>query len=228
MAGKVMEHFYGNSTSNQAITFKDNKRLDSTSPHGLMEDVVAFETKLAAATPPEEDLNDVMKTHNPMTPAELSRVLSDVDFEDIISELAPKGYSAHHVIVSSPSYLEDLSKIFDTTSRETLQRFLVWKVVQNYASRVEDPAVKPLKQFKNKLQGKPADTEEERWRTCIKSADSDLGWISSKFFVDSAFSPSAKQFGDQIVADIKNSFVNILNDADWMTDAVRDRSIKKV
>ena len=228
MAGEVMENFYSNATSNQTITFKDSKRHASTSSRGLMEDVVAFETKLAAATPPEEDLNDVTKTYNPVTLAELSKVLSDIDFEDIISDFAPKGYSAHHVIVSSPSYLKELSRILETTSRETLQKFLAWKVVQNYASRVEDSAMKPLTRFKNKLQGKPADAEEERWRTCIKSADTDLGWILSKFFVDNAFSPSAKKFGDQIVTDIKDSFVNILNDADWMTDAVRNRSIKKV
>ena len=227
IASKVMEHFYGNSTSNETTMFRDSKHLAAA--HGLMKDVVAFETKLAAATPAEEDLNDVTKTYNPMTPAELSQlVLSEIDFEYVISELAPKGYSAHHVIVASPSYLKDLSKVLDTTSRETLQNFLVWKVVQNYASRVEDPAIQPLKQFKNKLQGKAPDAVEERWRTCIKSADSDLGWILSKFFVDSAFSPSAKQFGDQIVTDIKDSFVNILNDANWMTDEVRGRSIKKV
>ena len=44
----------------------------------------------------------------------------------------------------------------------------------------------------------------------------------------SAFSPSAKKFGDQIVTDIKDSFDTILKDAEWMTEEVRAKSVAKV
>jgi endothelin-converting enzyme len=183
---------------------------------------------MAALTPPEEDLNDITKTYNPMTVDELDVVLPQVSLAYIIGELAPKGYHAHQVIVSSPAYLKGLSKLIGETSSETLSAFLVWKTIQRYAFRIEDPALKPLKQFNNVLQGKDPDAVPERWRTCIASVDRDLGWILSKFFVDNAFSPAAKQFGDQIVTDIKDSFVEILTDTTWMTEEVRNRSIKKV
>ena len=61
---------------------------------------------------------------------------------------------------------------------------MVWKAIQSYSSRIEAPAIMPLKRFDNRLQGKEPDAVEDRWRTCVKACDSDLGWILSKFFVD--------------------------------------------
>lgn len=229
MAAQVMDNFYKKTPSNDSSNlWGSQKQIELINSVSLMKGVVAFETRVAALTPPEEDLNDVTKTYNPMTPANVSETLPDIDFEHIIAELAPKGYSADTVIAASPKYLKDLSKVLKSTPRQTVQAFLVWKVILSYASRVEDPALKPLNEFNNELRGKDPDAVEERWRTCIRSADNDLGWILSKYFVDNAFSPSAKKFGDSIVTDIKESFVNILGDADWMTDEVRERSIKKV
>jgi endothelin-converting enzyme len=219
MAVKVMDHFYQNSSSNSTVATVNSRRLWSVSSGDLAKEVVSFETMMAALMPPEEDLNDITKTYNPMTLDDVAKTLPQVSFEHIITELAPKDYSTDRVIVSSPAYLEGLSKLLSNAMPETLPAFLVWN---------EDPALKPLKQFNNIVQGKDPDAVPERWRTCIGTVDRDLGWILSKFFVDNAFSPAAKQFGDQIVTDIKDSFVDILTEATWMTEEVRQRSIKKV
>jgi endothelin-converting enzyme len=228
MAAKVMDHFFQKPSSDNTIAAVNSNHLLSITSSELAKNVVAFETQMAALTPPEEDMNDITEIYNPMTLAEVAKVLPQISFQRIITELAPKNYSADRVIVSSPTYLEGLSELLSNSSWETVSAFLVWKTIQRYASRIEDPAVKPLKQFNNVLQGKDPDAAPERWRICIRAVDRDLGWILSKFFVDSAFSPAAKEFGDQIVTDIKGSFVDFLTGATWMTEKVRQRSIKKV
>lgn len=53
------------------------------------------------------------------------------------------------------------------------------------------------------------------------------GWILSKFFVEKAFSEEAKDFGDQIVSEIKVQFIKKLRGAEWMSKDVRDLGIKK-
>lgn len=53
------------------------------------------------------------------------------------------------------------------------------------------------------------------------------GWILSKFFVEKAFSEEAKQFGDQIVSDIKDQFIKKLRGAEWMSEEVRDLGVEK-
>lgn len=60
-----------------------------------------------------------------------------------------------------------------------------------------------------------------------EAADVIIGWILSKFFVEKAFSEEAKQFGDQIVSDIKAQFIRKLRGAEWMSKDVRDLGIEK-
>lgn len=200
----------------------------STKSADLVEGIVSLEFKLAQATPDEEDAEDVTKYYNPMNLDQIKRLLPQLSVQHLISTLAPLDFKPEKLIVGSPSYLKALSEILQETSAEALQAYFVWKTVQAYAYKVEDDALKPLKRFNNELLGKDPDASEERWRTCIKVADNGLGWILSKFFVEKAFSEEAKQFGDQIVSDIKAQFIKKLRGAEWMSKDVRDLGIEKV
>jgi endothelin-converting enzyme len=73
-----------------------------------------------------------------------------------------------------------------------------------------------------------ADSEPERWRTCVSHVDDGLGWILSRFFVEKSFSAKAKDFGDQIVSDIKDVFVDKLKATTWMDQSVIKLGIEKV
>ena len=235
---KILKHFFDKSPGNGTLaqyrrsSMSLNKPVYSMVPQleveKLAQGVVDLEVKLAAATPPTEDQEDVTKYYNPMTVAETHALLPQVSFDHIFSQLAPEGYSPKRIIVGSPEYMADLSKLLTSANKEILQAFLVWKAVQTYEKKVEDPSLKPLKAFKNELRGLDPSAKEERWRTCIDAVDEDLGWILSKFFVESAFSEASKKFGDQVVTDIRHSFGKTLEHTEWMTKDVRDRAIKKV
>ena len=194
----------------------------------LVEKIIAFESKLAKLTPDTEDAEDVTFYYNPMTPEEANALLPNLSIASIVSQYSPSGCEPRKYIIESPSYLEGVTEILKSTSAETLQAYFVWKTVQTYAYKVEDDALKPLKRFNNKLQGKDLDAEEERWRTCIKVVDGSLGWILSKFFVEKAFSKEAKNFGDRIISDIKAQFIKKLGEAEWMDKNVQDLGIDKV
>lgn len=45
--------------------------------------------------------------------------------------------------------------------------------------------------------------------------------------MEKAFSEEAKDFGDQIVSDIKVQFIKKLREAEWMSQKVRDLGIEK-
>ncbi len=147
----------------------------STNNAELVESIVLFESKLAQATPDEEDAEDVTKYYNPMSLDQIKGLLPQLSVQYLISTLAPADFKAKKLIVGSPSYLKALSEILRETSAETLQAYFVWKTVQAYAYKVEGDALKPLKRFNNELLGKDPDASEERWRTCIKVVDNGLG-----------------------------------------------------
>ncbi|KAI4089474.1 MAG: hypothetical protein LQ344_005388 [Seirophora lacunosa] len=193
----------------------------------LVKAVVSLEADLASASPDEEDAQDVTKYYNPRSLAEVDSLLPQISTTSILSILAPPGYAPKKIIVGSPSYLQALSQKLQNTRPETLRAYFVWKAVQSYVDEVDDEAVVPLKRFNKKLQGKDPDSSEDRWRTCVRAADRGLGWILSKFFIEEAFSKEAKAFGDQIIYDIKDQFIEKLRVAEWMSPDVREVAIEK-
>ncbi len=73
---------------------------------------------------------------------------------NILNKLAPSDYTTDRLIVASPTYMKNLTQILSSTSRETLQTYFIWKVVQAFASEIEADEIKPYTRFSNKLQGK--------------------------------------------------------------------------
>ncbi|KAL9129346.1 MAG: hypothetical protein Q9217_002184 [Psora testacea] len=224
--GQVLEALLKEATPNSTAS-SGSSRLFTQSAE-LVEKIVVLESKLAKVTPDTEDAEDVTFYYNPLTFEETRTLLPQLSMQHLISSLAPHAPQPPRVIVGSPLYLKTLAWVLKETSAETLQAYFVWKAVQAYAYKVEDNALKPLKRFNNEIQGKDPDATEDRWRSCVKFADNGLGWILSKFFVEKAFSEGAKNFGDQIVSDIKLQFVEKLKKAEWMSKDVRELGIKKV
>ena len=223
--GSVLEGLLREAQSHGILS--DLSTRFSSRNEDLVKDIVDFETALASATPKTEDAQDVTKYYNPRTLAEAQTSLPEISLEYLISNLAPSGCKVDKLIVGFPSYLNSTSHLLKTTKLETIQAYLVWKIVQNYVNAVEDPALKPLLRFNNELRGKDPDASEERWRTCVKSMDQDLSWLLSKFFVDQAFSKGAKEFGDHIVSAIKDQFILKLKEVAWMSKDVKNLGIEK-
>ncbi|EXJ93893.1 hypothetical protein A1O1_02286 [Capronia coronata CBS 617.96] len=196
----------------------------SVTAHSLVE----FEKKLAAASPDAEDRDDVTKYYNPMSLTDADSLVPQLNLSNILKNLVPSGYNLDRVIVMAPEYLKDLAKLLDETSEDTLRSYFLWKAIQSYAGYIEADAVTPYRQFSNELQGKDPDSKPERWRTCVGHVDDGLGWLLSRFFVEKAFSAKAKDFGDQIVSDIKDQFIKKLKSTEWMEPEVVDLAIRKV
>ncbi|KKY37912.1 putative endothelin-converting enzyme [Diaporthe ampelina] len=213
-------------THNVLSTF-DSPDSPGTLNKKLVDSLVDFEYSLAASSPDPEDLSDITKVYNPRSLDEAEAYNPAISVKDII-RLFAGDYKPSKIIVASPDYLKSLAKILESESREVIQAYLAWKVVQSWGGSVEDDSVEPLRRFNNKLQGKEPDVKAERWRTCINVVDSDLPWILSRFFIERAFSKEAKDLGDQIIHDIKDSFVVKLNHSEWMTEKVREFAIDKV
>lgn len=139
----------------------------------LVDDLIKFEASLAAASPDPEDASDVTQYYNPRTIKQAQKYIPEISISTIISNFTG-GYEPSKIIVMSPDYLQSLSAILKSQSRQVLQAFFVWKTVQAWGSSIEDDAVQPLQRFRNKLQGKAADVKGERWRTCVSTVGSDL------------------------------------------------------
>ncbi|KAG9244303.1 peptidase family M13 [Calycina marina] len=196
--------------------------------------IVVLEKRLAAASPDASDLSDITLTYNPMTIKQASNLTPDIQLGSIISSLAPPNVKTDRLIVNSPEYMRHLSTILSVTPRDVLQSYFQWKVIQEYSEVVEAEELKPYSRFTNVLSGKDPDSTSERWKTCVNhlnsayDPNSGLGWILSRFYVEEAFSAKAKEFGDQVVTDIKDRFTDKLKAIEWMDEDTTKLAIDKV
>jgi len=97
-----------------------------------------------------------------MTLNDADKLTPQIHLSTIINSLAPSDVSMDRIIVASPSYMTNLTTILSETSKEVLQTYFIWKVVQSYASVIEADELKPYERFTNELQGKVRRTFELR------------------------------------------------------------------
>jgi endothelin-converting enzyme len=155
-------------------------------------------------------------------------MLPEVSYAEMIRNRFPQGYSTDRVLVAVPEYMKSLSKLLQTTSPDVLEAFFYWKITQSLVPYINRDLVKPYYKFQAMLSGADPDAKPERWRTCLSYVGSHVGWIISRFYVDKAFSEKSKNEGNQIVLDIKNQYVKLLTDSDWMDKSVVKEAIDKV
>lgn len=101
--------------------------------------------------------NSVEKYYNAMALKDAAELTPQIHLSVIINSLAPSDVTTNRVIVASPDYMRNLTRVISETPKEVLQTYFIWKLVQNYASVVEADELKPYSRFSNKLQGKVHD-----------------------------------------------------------------------
>jgi endothelin-converting enzyme len=89
-----------------------------------------------------------------MSLAEADSLTPQIRLSKIIDGLAPADFKTTRLIVMSPPYMEDLASILNSTSKEVLQTYFLWKAIQAFSSDIEADAIKPYRRFTNELQGK--------------------------------------------------------------------------
>ncbi|KAI1761697.1 endothelin-converting enzyme 1 [Hypoxylon sp. FL1150] len=194
----------------------------------LAKSVVELEAKIASFTPPPEDQSDVTKYYNIVNIADVGKIGPAIGLDSVIQALVPENYTADTMLLAFPEFLGNVSEVVSQASKSTVQSYLIWQLINVYSSYVEAPETHPIDRFSNSLSGKDPDTKPERWKTCVSYVDSTLGWILSRFYIEAAFSDEAKEYGDQIILDIKHQFISKLNDLSWMDDSVKKLAVNKV
>jgi endothelin-converting enzyme len=166
-------------------------------------------------------------SYNPMTPMELDQLVPQISISKYLKAQAPPTYDVKTVIVSTVDYYKNLSSIIRSADRQTLHDYLQWRLIEVWGLRLHNDFNRPLRRFANIMAGKDPDAVPVRWRTCLKEVDFGLGWIESGFFVQRAFGPQSKEFGDRIIHDIKDMFTERFKGLDWMSDTVKTVAAKK-
>lgn len=166
---------------------------------------------------------------NPTPISDVDALIPQVGIQKIIKLLAPKDYDSAQITVTVPRYFANMSTLLDATPRTTIENYFIWKVIQGWESSViAKETFTPYRRLRNKLNGREPDAETERWRKCLSYVDDNLGWILSRFFVEKSFSAKDRDFGNEIIARMREVYISKFENLEWMDDSVKAEAVKKI
>lgn len=191
--------------------------------------VVDFEKKLADKSDFNEYFQDPERIYNLLSLSELAKAAPAVDWGLYVNRLTPA--TAPHpgkIIVTSPAYVGNVSKLFESENTRTLQAYFTWQVVSSYADALGDEVRAPLRRFGAKLTGADPKAVKPRWKTCLSEIDNSLGFLAGRYYVIDKFGVSTKKRADDFVNSIKEVFLARLPELTWLDDVTRERAVEKV
>ncbi len=187
--------------------------------------VLAFETDLAKVSLSATDRRDPQKTFHPMDAAGLASLTPNFDWGTYYKTIgiAPPA----KINVSAPDYMAAFSADLKTWTPAQIQTYLKWRVVHAAASALPQAFVDANWDFYSKtLQGSKA--QLPRWQRCVGATDGTLGEVLGKVYVAQTFPPKAKAQALAMVQTIKSTLRSDLAGLDWMSDATRQKAVKKL
>ncbi|XP_066144511.1 endothelin-converting enzyme homolog isoform X2 [Euwallacea fornicatus] len=201
-----------------------------------MEDVIAFETRLATITTPSDQRRDEESLYHLMTVAELQESANFIDwrtfFENAMKVVKNKKVdSKQQLVVYAPEYLVNLTKLINeyrntSDGQITLSNYLVWQTVKVFVSYLSKPFRDAYKGLRAALSG-PDGAEEPQWRYCIQDTNTVLGFALGAIFVREVFNPQSKVQAEIMISEVRNAFIKNFNNLNWMDSQTRERAIEK-
>jgi predicted metalloendopeptidase len=207
--------------------------------------VTDLQTKLSKIVPDQEALleftvseysedfvscvDNAQATFESMTPAQLEKLVPEIDISKYLQVQAPSNYTIKTVNVYNSKYFKGLSTILKSADRKTLHDYFEWGLVRSWISGLHKDYTTPLVKFHEKMGVKDQDFTGPRWKTCLGEMDEELGWLTSAFFVQRAFSPAAnaKALGERIIHDVNNVYVAKLEAPSFTSDVLKALLLSK-
>jgi len=174
------------------------------------------------------DIADPVLAYNAYNLTTLTKLAPFIHWPEYFSGFAPRLFP-DPVIISTPSYFDNLSHILDKTSDDELEAYFVWKTVQNLGSLLgpRETARKEVTQLNNYLSGVEEGVRASREGVCLQSLLDNYGFMVGRFFVKEAFTGDSKAYAETIIKSAVQAFKDRLPELDWIDEKSRKGAEEK-
>ncbi|MEI7909063.1 MAG: M13-type metalloendopeptidase [Verrucomicrobiota bacterium] len=188
-------------------------------------EIVAFESRLAAASWERAEHRDRDKTYNPMSPAELAAYAPGFDFAAL---LGARGLGkVPRLIVGDNTAFPKKAAIFAETPLETLQAWMAFGIADASAPYLSKAFVDASFGFRAKtLSGQPE--QRARWKRGVVLTDEVLGEAVGQIYVARFFPAESKRQMLELVNNVRTVLAERINRLDWMGDDTKKAAQQKL
>ncbi|EDL81276.1 mel transforming oncogene-like 1 (predicted), isoform CRA_a [Rattus norvegicus] len=196
-----------------------------------MAQVLHLETHLANATVPQEKRHDVTALYHRMGLEELQERFGLKGFnwtlfiQNVLSSVQVELLPNEEVVVYGIPYLENLEEIIDVFPAQTLQNYLVWRLVLDRIGSLSQRFKEARVDYRKALYG--TTMEEVRWRECVSYVNSNMESAVGSLYIKRAFSKDSKSIVSELIEKIRSVFVDNLDELNWMDEESKKKAQEK-
>ncbi|KAL1919582.1 uncharacterized protein VTP21DRAFT_1513 [Calcarisporiella thermophila] len=196
----------------------------------ISEKIVIFEKQLMEHFLPQQQLSNPKLSYNLMNITTLQRLAPLLDwdshFKQLYSNASPAPLDVD-LIVSWPYYAGNLSSIIAKTHSPTIQAFLLWRTISEYANYLPERLTQSLRKLNDVLSGTKRNIDSPRWRTCINEVSKFIWHVPGRHFALRRFGPESRNALKELIDNIRQEFIMTLPHLDWLDEKTRVNALKK-
>ena len=201
------------------------ERLGFDAAGSLADDVVALETRLAAAHPTAEERHDYAGSVHSYTLEQVAETVPGFDWAAFFGELGIDHYE--NLVVRFPRSVAAIVDIVNDTPLEVWKAYLGFHLLHNNAAYLDEPT-QAMKWglYDSVVSGRSAErsVEEQALRFVQLAFSFEIG----RAFVKRHFSPAAKAEVEEMFEQLKLAFRRRLERLDWMDDESKQEAFVKL
>jgi putative endopeptidase len=187
--------------------------------------IITLETRLSADQWTPEQRRDPVKTHNPMTRIELTKLAPEMEWTPTLASIGLG--TAAKVNVSEPSAVAAASKRLGDVPLSTWKEWMTLRFISNAAPFLPKAFDQANFDFYSKtLRGVPE--QRARWKRGMALIDNALGEAVGAIYVQQYWSPATQAKADELVTDMQAAYKDKIQAATWMDNATRKAAIAKL
>jgi len=187
--------------------------------------ILALETRLSQDQWTPEQRRDPVKTHNPMTRVDLTKLAPEMDWTPTLATMGLG--AAAKVNVSEPSAVAAASRRLGDVPLATWKEWMTVRFISNAAPFLPTAFDQANFEFYSKtLRGVPE--QRARWKRGMALIDDALGEAVGAIYVRQYWSPATQAKADELVADMQAAYKDKIDAASWMDGVTRKAALAKL
>jgi putative endopeptidase len=187
--------------------------------------LMKLETAIAKTSRKREDCRDPLKNYNKMAYDKFKASTPNIDWSLFMTGVGLKKVDT--VIVGQPEFLTALDGYLKSFPLEDWKYYLKFHLINGLSRYMDDKTYLEHFSFYNTvLRG--VKEPKPRWKRVVESTDASLGELIGQVYVDEYLPKGTKEKLVEIGNAIKSIYADRIKALDWMSNATKDKALKKL
>jgi len=186
--------------------------------------VLALETKLAQAMLPRVEMRKPENVYHITSMAGLSDLAPAIDWTSYFGSI---GVTQPTLNVTQPQYLRTVNQLLNDVSIDDWKTYLRWIVINQNAPSLTNTMVAEDFNFNGRILSGQQE-QQERWKRCVRSADTDIGQLVGQEYVRRNFTPQAKAKMNELIDNLVAALRADIPTLSWMSEPTKKAALAKL